>query len=124
MDLGGTFDKTTWWDLQLEGRYFLGPAAASQSWILAGAGVVKAVDSITAYVGQLGGDVPARKLSTWAPVVAVGAGYDFEIVRYFGIAPELRLQFYGLNREPGPVLYRPQTALLLGVSLLGLGDYR
>jgi hypothetical protein len=122
--LGDSKDLSTkWWDLQLEGRYYLGKAAVFQGWLAASFGVVNAVESILAYAGADGTNHSAHSIGTRAPCGAMKFGHDYELTRYLGLAPELR--FYGFHDSTPPVIYeQPQTALILGLSVIGFGAYR
>lgn len=117
--------KTKWWDAQFAGRYYLGAAAASQFWLDASAGLVSAVESLPAHLSETGQPQPASHISTWAPAGSLAIGRDAEVLRYLGVAPELRVTFFGLNRDgPAILTYRPQTLVLLGLSVVGFGFYR
>jgi len=122
---GGPGDNPiTWQTLQPAGRYYLGEADGAQTWLEAGIGVVKAKDTLPAYLGPNGTALPAPQLTTWGPAGSLAFGRDFELVRHWGVAPELRLQAYGLSRDERSATYGPQTMVLVGFSVIGFGFYR
>ena len=120
----------SWWDWQAAARYYLGHTAPSQLWIDASLGAVLASQRPPApQPYQPGVDYVAEPRSTaftWAPAASLAVGYDFQIVRFFGFAPEVRISHYGLNGHgPGAGTdYKPQTVVTLGVSVVGFGAYR
>jgi len=67
---------------------------------------------------------PQSTAFTWAPAASLAVGRDFELVRFFGLAPEVRISQYGLNGHGPGTGTAPQTVVTLGVSAVGFGAYR
>ncbi len=124
--IGESFVSTHWWDGQLAARYYFGRSAPSQTWLDASLGALVALERVPTHLKDIGQTVSEHTISTWAPAASLALGRDAEIVRYFGLAPELRVSFYGLDahfKGNGPG-YNPQTVLTLGLSLVAFGFYR
>jgi hypothetical protein len=120
------FASTRWWDEQLGMRYYVGTSGPSQLWLDGTLGVLIAREHIPTYQSQLGDTVSEHTLSDWAPVASLALGHDIELIRYFGVAPELRVSLYGLDvhyKGMHPA-YDPQTVVTLGVSFVGFGCYQ
>jgi hypothetical protein len=121
-----SFAVTRWWDEQLGARYYIGTPSASQWWLDGTLGVLIAREHTPAYQTQIGGMMSEHTATDWAPAASLALGHDIELVRYFGLAPELRVSFYGLDihyKGMHPA-YNPQTVVTLGVNIIGLGCYR
>jgi hypothetical protein len=114
-----------WWDAQAAVRYYLGHAAPSQTWLDATMGAVVASQRFPEYSSDTEVQ-PAQSVFTWAPAASLAIGRDFQIVRHFGLAPEVRISQYGVNGHgPGAGTdYKPQTVVTLGLSVVGFGLYQ
>jgi hypothetical protein len=89
-----------------------------------GAGVTAATDTVSGNGMDSSSSNSTKTHVTWGPLGSVSFGKDFELVRFFGIAPELRVQYYGFSRNDPMISYNPQTAFLLAINVLLLGAYR
>jgi hypothetical protein len=109
---------SSWWDLAAELRHNWGDPNASHAWFGATLGAGVAIDRLDATW-----DSKAVTSRTWAPVVVgLALGYNFRLGHHWSVSPELRGIGYGFDdRHSSIVDYSPQTALLLGFSVTGLG---
>ncbi len=115
---------TQWWDIQAEGRYYLGRVAASQIWLAAGLGGVNAVERVPRYVGEDGTSHSARNIENLAPCGSFAFGQDYELSHYLGTALDLRFVFYGFHDVRPGNYETPQLAMVLELSVAALGFYR
>jgi len=116
-----SFSSTTWYDGQLGARYYFGKGGPYQAWIDATTGVMLAVERLPTYLNDVGNSVAKHSTSDWAPAASVALGYDAEILHGFGLAPELRASYFGLNHHVGILDYNPQTVVTLGLGFVGFG---
>jgi hypothetical protein len=127
LERGGNV-PTKLWDVQLTGRYFLGAAAESQYWLDASAGMVAVQEDWPNYVTDSGMARAANTSIAWAPAGSLAFGRDLEILRSFGVAPEIRVHCLGFNTNDAlpnaAPQYRPQVLVVLGLSVVGFGFYR
>ena len=119
---------TKLWDIQFSGRYYLGATAVSQYWLDASAGLVAVEEDWPTYVTDSGMARSAATYTTWAPAGSLAFGRDVQILRSFGVAPEIRVHCLGFNvNDEFPNTapqYRPQVIVVLGLSLVVFGFYR
>ena len=119
---------TKLWNMEFTGRYYLGATAASRYWLDASAGVVAVEEDWPTYITDSGMARSATTYTTWAPAGSLAIGRDIQILRSFGVAPELRIHCLGFNvNDEFPNTapqYRPQVMVVLGLSLVGFGFYR
>lgn len=124
--LGDGQDVTTqWWDVQVEGRYYLGTVSASQVWLAASLGAVDAVERVPAYSVDTGVNHSARNIENLAPCGSLALGRDYGLSRHLGIALDVRFILNGFHDvKPAGNYEPPQPAVLLELSVNGLGAYR
>lgn len=112
--------KTRWHDAQLSLRYYPGVRTMSGPWLEASGGLAVARDSH--YLPYLSRD---KVVHTWGPAASLASGWNVELVRHFGIAPEIRLMWFGLHAQPSTsVDYGSQFIAQIGFSVIGFGLYR
>jgi hypothetical protein len=119
---------TKLWDIQFAGRYYLGATSASQYWLDASAGLAAVEEDWPTYVTDSGMARSATTYTTWAPTGSLAFGHDVQILRTFGIAPEIRIHCLGFNVNDAfsnaAPQYNPQVLVVLGLSVVGFGFYR
>lgn len=124
---GGEPVPTRVWDVQVAGRYYLGTAAASQYWLDAGVGAAALEENWPRYETETQEWFAAHTFTSWAAAGSLAVGRDFAISRYFGLAPEIRIQCFGFS--PGAwgehaSQYRPQVFAGFGLSAVEFGFHR
>jgi hypothetical protein len=119
---------TRWWDLQGVVRYYPSGHRRNETWFGAGAGAVAAIDSVPVHTVQPGVQIQARTYSTYAPILSLGMGFDYEISRFFSVGPGLRAVVIGThaieNTATSTPAYGPQLGVLLDLSIAWLGPRR
>ena len=116
-----SLSSTSWYDGQLGARYYFGHGGPLQSWIDVTGGAILAVERLATYQNDVGDTVASHSISDWAPAASLAVGYDTEMVHNFGLAPELRVSFFGLNHHVGVLDYGTQTVVTLGLGFVGFG---
>ncbi len=119
----GTWGSAEWWDVEAEARWYPFGAGRFEPWAAGPAGLVIAVDHLSARTPELGVTRPAGTYLSIGPSGGLGIGIDVNLAPWFAIGPEMRGFVLGLNTGDGDFsrpAYRRQVGFTVGLTLTAL----